>query len=82
MITEEKVVTYHCDICKRKSGVKMANVGVPHYFLTEQTEGTFLKTPRLETKTMDLCKGCVEKVVVVEGVGAQGYNQYRFISEN
>lgn len=70
-----------CDLCQKQveDENQLEKLIVPVKFLTEQTEGRSCK-PYFINKSFDLCVNCLEKVTVVLGQGAQGYNQYWFKS--
>ena len=79
MKKEKTTATWFCDICERESKEELLVVSVPHWFMTEQTEGNPIK-PYINKVPLHLCSECIEKVVVVKGWGAQGYNSYKFIN--
>lgn len=66
-----------CDLCEKQVNDEkdLQNLSVPVKFLTEQTEGRACE-PYFFSGKFELCKTCVEKVTVVLGQGAQGYNHY------
>ena len=75
----QKVVTQvcSCDLCKNTvtGESELKSLTVPVKFLTEQTEGRACE-PYFINQKFDLCKTCLEKVTVVLGQGAQGYNEF------
>lgn len=66
-----------CDLCKNtvQDETHLTNLKIPVKFLTEQTEGRACE-PYFINKSFDLCELCLDKVTVVLGQGAQGYNDY------
>lgn len=74
----ETINIWHCDLCNKESEEGIESLTVPHWFTTEQNEGKPI-TPYTTQKKMDLCDDCIEKVVVVKGSGAQGYNKYNIM---
>lgn len=79
MAIETKTITIcRCDLCKKNvtNEKQLKTLKVPVKFLTEQTEGRSCK-PYFTFPQMDLCVECLEKITMVLGQGAQGYNEYR-----
>jgi hypothetical protein len=67
-----------CDLCQEPA--KFLQQPVPVAFLTEQTEGRPCK-PYLTTTAIDLCDGCLQRIVdsyPLTAYGAQGYNTYEW----
>jgi hypothetical protein len=75
----KEVVTKQCscDLCNKSvhSEEELKNLYLPVKFLSEQTEGRACE-PYFINQKFDLCKPCLEKVTVVFGRGAQGYNKF------
>jgi hypothetical protein len=72
------ITRYTCDVCKN-TATKLKQK-VPVVFLTEQTEGRSCK-PHLTMETLDLCDGCMERIVKsypLTAYGAQGNNTYEW----
>lgn len=76
MKEEKKITQWYCDVCKKE--VEKPNTAVvPVRFLTEQTEGRSCD-PYVRNEKLDFCEGCFDKILVLNAVGAQGYNDYSF----
>lgn len=73
----EKLV---CDVCK-KEVKKVTEVNYPVIFHTEQTEGRSC-SPYISQNKIDLCDECAEKVLMLHGVGAQGFNDYTIVERS
>lgn len=72
------ITTHTCDLC-RNTATKLKQ-NIPVVFMTEQTEGRPCK-PHLTTESLDLCDGCLERVVdsyPLTAYGAQGSNTYEW----
>jgi hypothetical protein len=70
------ITTHICDICHQPA--KFLKARVPVVFVTEQTEGRPCK-PNLVFETVDICEGCLQRVVdsyPLTAHGAQGHNTY------
>lgn len=63
----------HCDLCKKEADI--IAIKYPVEFLTEQTEGRNCK-PYISYQDIDVCEECKSKILVVQGWGAQGFNNY------
>lgn len=63
-----------CDVCK-KEVEKIIMVNYPVIFHTEQTEGRSCN-PYISKEKLDLCDECAERVLMLDGCGAQGVNSY------
>ena len=63
-----------CDICK-KEVERITTVNYPVIFHTEQTEGRSC-SPYISKEKLDLCDECAERVLMLDGWGAQGVNSY------
>jgi hypothetical protein len=71
------ITKHKCDICQDDAVHLKKPLQV--VFVTEQTEGRSV-TPHLSLETLDLCHGCLQRIVErhpVIGSGAQGHNTYR-----
>lgn len=78
MAVKEVVTKYYiCDLCDKEvpSESDLKSLILPVKFLTEQTEGRAVE-PYFINERFDLCSSCLDKVSVVLGQGAQGYNKY------
>lgn len=70
----KKVIEQHfCDVCGKQAEVKSLNY--PVIFHTEQTEGRSVEPYIAQTK-IDMCQDCIQKALMLDGYGAQGYNRY------
>lgn len=72
------ITTHICDICKGTA--KNLKHKIPVVFTTEQTEGRPCK-PHLMIEIIDICDGCLQKVVdsyPLTAYGAQGSNTYEW----
>lgn len=68
-----------CDLCGANEA-KYLQRQIQCAFDTEQTEGRST-TPYLSTVDLDLCDGCLNKIIVTHSLwasGVMGYNRYRF----
>lgn len=63
-----------CDVCKNEVE-KITTVNYPVIFHTEQTEGRSC-SPYISKEKLDLCDECAERVLMLDGWGAQGVNSY------
>ena len=63
-----------CDVCK-KEVERITTVNYPVIFHTEQTEGRSC-SPYISKEKLDLCDECAERVLMLDGWGAQGVNSY------
>ena len=63
-----------CDVCK-KEVEKAIEVNYPVIFHTEQDEGKSC-SPYISKEKLDLCNECAERILMLEGWGAQGVNRY------
>jgi hypothetical protein len=72
-------ITKHtCDLCKEPATKLQQRV--PVVFTTEQTEGRPCN-PHLTFETLDLCEGCLQRIVErspLTAYGAQGCNTYEW----
>lgn len=71
---------FYCDVCKSTTDVQCA-LQLQVIFTTEQTEGRPIAPYRLNTKKMDICSDCMNRVLDGEAIfahGAQGLNTYYF----
>ncbi len=71
------ITTHKCDICGKEAKHLQQKLQV--VFTTEQTEGR-PTTPHLTIEVLDLCDGCLARIVdrhPVRGQGAQGHNTYK-----
>lgn len=68
------IVEAFCDICGKKASHE---VNTPVMFTTEQNEG-YPCEPYLSYEKLDLCKKCMDQIVIVRARGAQGHNKYSF----
>lgn len=64
-----------CDICKEKAE-HAETIKYPVIFYTEQTEGRSTE-PYISMENLEVCDECKGKILMVNGWGAQGYNQYK-----
>jgi hypothetical protein len=64
-----------CDVCNKEE-VKMQTISYPVLFTTDQTEGKPRK-PYISQEKLDLCSSCLDKIVKLQGSGAQGHNTYK-----
>lgn len=63
-----------CDVCK-KEVEKITTVNYPVIFHTDQTEGRSC-SPYISQEKLDLCNECTERILMLDGWGAQGVNSY------
>jgi hypothetical protein len=63
-----------CDVCNKEE-VKMQTISYPVLFTTD-TEGKTCK-PYISQEKLDLCNSCLDKIVKLQGSGAQGHNTYK-----
>lgn len=63
---------YYCDICKKEGAKTYTTLA---RFTTEQNEGRMVE-PYITSTKIDLCNDCLEKVVIINGEGAQGNNTF------
>lgn len=63
---------YYCDLCEKEGATTYRTLAK---FNTEQNEGRMV-TPYITSTNIDLCDGCLKKVVVLNGEGAQGNNRF------
>jgi hypothetical protein len=79
IVAIKEVVTKYCncDLCEKEVNdeKELQNFTIPVKFLTEQTEGRGCK-PYFIKQNFDLCRDCLEKITMVLGQGAQGYNHF------
>lgn len=73
-MAKEVIIKRICDICKKEEKTKRYPILVK--WLTDQTEGK-PSNPYYQVEHLDLCDKCLEEVVTIEGVGAQGCNNFR-----
>ena len=74
-----KILSYKCDIDScNNSDVKHETLQI--IFTTHQNDGHG-RNPYLDTKTIDICTSCYQRVLQGEAIyaaGAQGHNEYWF----
>lgn len=81
-----------CDLCKTTKSYThieqfkddFKELSVPVVFLTEQDEGRPCK-PYFSNETILFCNKCYDKFLKkypITGIGAQGYNSYKFVEES
>lgn len=77
------IIKKSCDVCgyeitiDNEDDERIKKFRMPVSFTTDQTEGLPCK-PYIFYETIDLCEECSAKAVTLLGMGAQGYNSYRF----
>ena len=62
----------YCDLCKKEGAETYTTLARFH---TEQNEGRMVEPYLVNTK-IELCKECANKVVILNGRGAQGNNEF------
>lgn len=70
------ITKHQCDICE-KPAVNL-QIRIQVVFTTEQTEGRPC-SPHLVDEVMDLCGGCLARIIErhpIRASGAQGHNTY------
>lgn len=75
---KEVIENVYCDICHKKATTHKT---LQVIFTTEQTEGRPCKPYLSFPEELDLCNGCLGKIMngnYVIASGAQGYNNYYF----
>lgn len=65
-----------CDICKNEIQTTPKSFKYPVIFHTEQTEGRCVK-PYISMESLDVCEDCSNKILKLDGWGAQGLNEYK-----
>lgn len=64
----------YCDICNKETEVE--RIKYPVIFHTEQNEGRWSK-PYISNEAIDVCKECLSKILMLDGWGGQGNNEYK-----
>lgn len=70
-----------CDLCGQDGIIK--GLDVDTRFVTEQTEGRFVK-PYIQRVKLDFCQDCYDYYLAslpITGQGAQGYNSFKRTKE-
>jgi hypothetical protein len=69
------VEKFYCDVCHAEAVTQEVNY--PVIFLSEQTEGRPVK-PYISQERLDICDACAQRMLMLEGYGAQGNNVFEF----
>ncbi|MEG6613750.1 hypothetical protein V6C42_12920 [Pseudoclostridium thermosuccinogenes] len=63
-----------CDVCNKEAEV--VSVNYPVVFHTEQNEGRACES-YISQQKLDICEEYQQKLLMLDGWGAQGYNSYK-----
>ncbi|RJE47688.1 hypothetical protein A7K50_03305 [Dehalobacter sp. MCB1] len=70
------VTKISCDVCKVEILTTPKTIKYPVIFHTDQTEGRYSK-PYISIENIDICEDCANKILMLDGWGAQGLNEYK-----